>query len=151
MKTIFGIMALAMVAVTAPVNAGDQDISKEYVVGSTHDGQLVMEKAWVVEKRMIITSPREIEAYNSINDGVYLDSNSVAKFLAKNRYLLVKVYTTDEDLSVSPNLPPSIKQAHERLMRVIESAGGIEQFRKNMDGASSESLIQIDEANVILI
>ncbi len=151
MKTIFGIMALAMVAVIAPVNAGDQDTSKEYVVSSTHDGQLIMEKAWVVEKRMIITSPREIEAYNSINDGVYLDSNSVAKFLAKNRYLLVKVYTTDEDLSVSSNVPPSIRQAHEGLMRVIESAGGIEQFRKNMDDASSESLIQIDEANATLI
>ena len=124
---LLGIMAVG----TAPVAYAGED-GQEYVVFRLKDGTSVMEKAWVVSSRIIITTPFEMDAYLAESDGVFTGSKSGVKYLTRNRFKWLKVYTSDHDLAVSGEVPEEIVETLAGLSSAIEKAGGLEKFRSNM-------------------
>ena len=129
-STIALSIGLMILSLAKMGNAGEE--GQEYVVFRLPGGSSVMEKAWVVSSRVIVTTPFETAAYLADKDGVFTGSKAGAKFLTRNRARWLKVYTSDVDLAVSKDVPQEITEAFTGLSSAIERAGGLERFRMNM-------------------
>ncbi|MDH5478755.1 MAG: hypothetical protein OEY50_10525 [Nitrospinota bacterium] len=109
-----------------------EDPEQEYVVVRSADGVSVMEKAWVVTSRIVVTTPFDMDAYMADSDGVLTSSKAGVSFLARNRFEWMKVYTSDVDLPVSEDIPSEVLNALSGLNQAIERAGGLENFKKSV-------------------
>ncbi|MDH5639203.1 MAG: hypothetical protein OEZ04_12010, partial [Nitrospinota bacterium] len=106
--------------------------SQDYIRVKMGDGTSLMEKAWVVAPRIIVTTPFEMDAYMADGNGVLTSSKANVNFLARNRLAWMKVYTSDVDLPLSKNIPDEVLEVMTGLSQAIERAGGLDNFRKNV-------------------
>ncbi len=129
MKPLNIVLITALAALFAPGWSEAMEIKQSYIVVKSSDGRKFLEKAWVVDKRIIMTSPRELDAYVLQEDGIFVDGKIPVKFLARNSRRWIKVYVSDRDIPTSYGIPHEIASAYARLYTEIRRAGGLERFR----------------------
>lgn len=137
MKTLLTLI-MTMAAFWAPGEAISMEEEQQYVVTKLENGGEAMEKAWVVDKRIIFTSPREVEAYVSRNDGLFTGNGTVARFLVRNNLRWIKVYVTDKDMKVSRDVPQVIEYAYFGLNVAIQQAGGLDKYIETLRKAAPD-------------
>ncbi|MDH5511306.1 MAG: hypothetical protein OEZ32_13275 [Nitrospinota bacterium] len=124
---------------------------QDYILVRMSDGSSVLEKAWVVSPRIIVTTPFEMEAYLADGNGLLTSSKANVNFLARNRLAWMKVYTSDVDLPVSKDIPEEVLEVMTGLHQAIERAGGLENFRKNVQPRQKryrEPIISVDSGMI---
>jgi len=131
MKKMFAVLSVGLVALSAAPAVAEEQF-QDYIIVRAGDGTSVMEKAWVVSPRIIVTTPFEMDAYMSDSNGILSSSKAGVNFLARNRMAWMKVYTSDVDLPVSVDIPGEVLEVMAGLSQAIERAGGLDNFRKNV-------------------
>lgn len=106
-----------------------------YVLAMLPDGTVITERAWVVDKRVVITLTDETDAYLSDMNGVFTGDVSAVRFVARHAHYKIKVYMSDRDLKLSESVPPQLLQEYAELRHLIEEAGGLDRHRelRNID------------------
>jgi hypothetical protein len=79
-----------------------------------------VEKVWIVHPRILISSPEQYSQVEQKYDGEF--RGKIVEYLITHQPTQTKMYTSDIELEISPNIPPEVLEIYHKYVIDITDA-----------------------------